>query len=239
MAAHAATIIGPMSAGKPPPAIVRLWKDNIRTEQLNRLAKLELQPGDEMGNTAHGQALLLWQQLPAGTRVDLPSPRAFGRTLGLFRTCATIKDRKIIQLELSAEEIAGLVGYSKSTIEAVLRWLGCNRIDYEGQKVSHGLGVLHRGRRTAWAYIRGKLQRVYRTSRITLTSLGRMLLGLGLRAKERLRDKYRRPVRAEQRQNLQPVRTGEQIFVQGQKTDDPEATTSTGHQWLATIQSKF
>ena len=32
--------------------------------------------------------------------------------------------------------------------EAVLRWLGCEAIQYSGAQVSRGLGILHRGRRT-------------------------------------------------------------------------------------------
>ena len=51
--------------------------------------------------------------------------------------------------------------------------------------VTRGLGMVHRGRRTAWAYLEGQLRRIYRTSKLVLTSMGRMLLGLGAREDER------------------------------------------------------
>ncbi len=139
----------------------------------------------EYGQRAWEQALVLWRQLPEGCRVDLPSPRAFSRILGLFRTCVTLKRNKLTRLELSAEEIAGLVHYSKATVEAVLRWLGCDTIEYDGAQVSRGIGILHRGRRTGIALVEGVRRFVYRTSRIVLTLLGRALLGLPSRDEER------------------------------------------------------
>jgi hypothetical protein len=175
--------------GQPGSSIVALWRrhDGRRAEQLARLSGLELQGGYDYGLRVWEQAKLLWQNLPEGVRVDLPSARAFGAVLGLFRTCVTLKKDKIAQLELSVEEIARLVGYSKATVEAVLRWLGCESIEYAGAQVSRGLNILHRGRRTGPALvpqtIGGKIVRtlrmVYRTSRIVLTLVGRALLGLG------------------------------------------------------------
>lgn len=174
MASHAAT------AGPPPGTFVALWRrhDTRRTEQLARLKSLELQAGDGYGQQAWKQARLLWQNLPEGMRIDLPSPRAFGRVLGVFRTCATLKQNRISALELSAADIAALVDYSKSTVEAVLRWLGSETIEYEGAQVSRGLGVLDRVRRKGPALVDGALRFVYRTSRIVLTIVGRALLGL-------------------------------------------------------------
>jgi len=180
VASHAAT------TGSPSRTFVALWRrnDTRRTEQLARLKSLELQAGDGYGQQAWEQARLLWQNLPQGVRIDLPSPRAFGRVLGLFRTCATLKQNKISALELSADEIATLVGYSKSTVEAVLRWLGSEAIECEGAQVSRGLGVLDRIRRTGPALVDGVVRFVYRTTRIVITLVGRALLGLAIGAVE-------------------------------------------------------
>ena len=79
------------TAGDAPHRIVRLWRDTARTEQLVRLRSLELQPGDEYGERAWQLAFEQWRQLPEEARVDLPSPRVFGRVLGIFRTGATLK----------------------------------------------------------------------------------------------------------------------------------------------------
>jgi hypothetical protein len=167
---------------------VRLWQDALRVEQLARLDELELQPGDEYGQHAWNLAYELWRNLPEGARIDLPSPRVFGRVLGLMRTGATLKSGKLLRLEISAEEMAELLGYSKSTVEAALRWLDSGPIEYEGTQIARGLGLIHRGRRTAWGYLDGIFRRVYRTSRTVLTLLGRMLLGLGPRDEERKRE---------------------------------------------------
>jgi hypothetical protein len=150
---------------------------------------LELQAGNDYGQRAWEMAHEAWRQLPEEARVDLPSPHVFSRVLGLFRTGATLKTGKLLQLEISAEEIANLLGYSKSTIEAALRWLDVNPIDYMGDQIARGLGLIHRGRRTAWAFLEGKMQRVYRTSKTVLTGLGRLVLGLGERYDERLEEK--------------------------------------------------
>lgn len=162
------------------PGLRVLWKghDKHRTEQLARLKALQLQHCENHGATVREQALLLWRQLPDTARVDLPSEHVFAALLGLFRTCAMLKDSPIGRLELSAEEIAELVTYSKSTVEAALRWLSCETIDYRGIQVARGLGIIHRGRRTGAAMVDGALKWVYRTSRIVITFLGRTLLGL-------------------------------------------------------------
>ena len=155
---------GSASAATAPPHIVRLWRDTTRVEQLARLRELELQAGDEFGLRAWELAHEAWRQLPDTARIDLPSPRVFGRVLGLLRTGATLKTGKLLRLELSAEEIAELLGYSKSTVEAALRWLDSGPIEHQGAQLARGLGLIHRGRRTAWAYLDGQLRRVYRTS---------------------------------------------------------------------------
>ena len=111
--------LGAQDAG----ALVRLWRDHGRVEQLARLKSLEIQHGD-YGQKAWDLAHREWRQLPEGSRIDLPSPRVFSAVLGLFRTGATLKNGKLIQLELSVAEIAEVVGYTKTTAEAALRWLG-------------------------------------------------------------------------------------------------------------------
>ena len=188
--ALAITGLGPLSPTTPPTGrIKRLWRDHVRAEQLARLKGLELQGAKEYGERAWEMANESWRQIPEEARVDLPSPHVFARVLGLFRTGATLKSAKLLQLEISAEEIAQLLGYSKSTIEAALRWLDSGPIDYMGDQLARGLGLIHRGRRTAWAFLEGKMQRVYRTSKTVLTGLGRLVLGLGDRYDERLDEK--------------------------------------------------
>ena len=188
--ALAITGLGPLSPTTPPTGhIKRLWRDHVRVEQLARLKALELQVGNDYGQRAWEMAQEAWRQLPEEARIDLPSPHVFSRVLGLFRTGATLKTGKLLQLEISAEEIADLLGYSKSTIEAAMRWLDSGPIDYMGDQLARGLGLIHRGRRTAWAFLEGKMQRVYRTSKTVLTGLGRLVLGLGDRYDERLDEK--------------------------------------------------
>lgn len=223
----------------------RLWSDKTRAEQLLRLRALELQHA-EAGAQAHQMAHEQWRQLPEGVRIDLPSPRVFAAVLGLYRTGAQIKESKLLQIELSAEEIGDLVGYSKSTIEATLLWLGCGAIEYQGMQVSRGLGLIHRGRRTAWAKVEGVLRRVYRTSRTMLTSLGRMILGLALRKDETRenRRKRHRPVGARKQRfgwhlsKSQPHGTDpppKLTFV----PPDPAPNEDFGKAWLKEIQDKL
>jgi hypothetical protein len=211
--ALAITGLGPLSPTTPPTGhIKRLWRDHVRAEQLARLQALELQAAKDYGERVWEMAYQAWRQIPEPARVDLPSPHVFARVLGLFRTGATLKTGKLLQLEISAEEIANLLGYSKSTIEAALRWLDSGPIDYMGDQLARGLGLVHRGRRTAWAILQGKLQRVYRTSKTVLTGLGRLVLGLGDRYDERLAEKRQARVHARhkpeapvQRQAVEPI----------------------------------
>jgi len=225
------------------PKIVRLWQDKVRTEQMARLQALELQPGDKYGQAAWEMAYEQWRNLPEGARIDLPSPRVFGRVLGLFRTGATLKTGKLLRLETSAQDIADLLGYSKSTVEAALRWLGCGPIEHHGVQVSRGLGLIHRGRRTALAYLCGALRRVYRTSRLVLTALGRILLGLAQKA---ARERQKAPSRTNRapRQVL-PFRRQEKHVAgmthAGGDADlyDKEPATDTGRVWLKRIASNL
>ena len=132
------------------PVVKILWKaqDKRRVEQLARLQALQLQHCEFFGAAVREQARLLYNQLPPFARIDLPSEHVFGSLLGLFRTCATLKKSPIGRLELSVEEIAELINYSKSTTEAALRWLGCGPIEYRGDILARGLEIIHRGRRT-------------------------------------------------------------------------------------------
>src|SRR5208283_2845885 len=105
---------------------------------------------------------------------------------------------KLLRLEISAEDIGELIGYSKTTVEAALRWLGSGPIENKGVQLARGLGLIHRGRRTALGYLDGILRKLYRTSRTVLTLLGRMLLGLGERDEERRREQREAKERAKQ-----------------------------------------
>ena len=252
--ASALAIPGPgptTTSSTTPPRIVRLWRDTTRVEQLARLRSLELQPGDDFGQQAWELAHEQWRNLPDHARIDLPSPHVFGRVLGLFRTGATLKTGKLLQLELSAEEIAELLGYSKTTIEAALRWLDAGPIDYLGDQLARGLGVLHRGRRTAWAFLEGKMQRVYRTSKTVLTGIGRLLLGLHDRYDERQAEKRAARARLYASTKAAPPATAtepptEHHHIEGLGSDgggqgaEPfAAPPDIGREWLRKIQSSF
>ena len=252
--ASALAIPGPgptTTSSTTPPRIVRLWRDTTRVEQLARLRSLELQPGDDFGQQAWELAHEQWRNLPDHARIDLPSPHVFGRVLGLFRTGATLKTGKLLQLELSAEEIAELLGYSKTTIEAALRWLDAGPIDYLGDQLARGLGVIHRGRRTAWAFLQGKMQRGYRTSKTVLTGIGRLLLGLHDRYDERKAEKRAARWRRHTGISTTPPATTidpptERQHIQGIGTDgggqgaEPfAAPPDIGREWLRKIQSSF
>ena len=191
--------------------------------------------------------------LGCSASADGPSPRVFGRVLGLFRTGATLKTGKLLRLEISVAEIADLLGYSKTTVEAVLRWLGSGPIEYQGDQLSRGLGIIHRGRRTAFAYLDGVFRRVYRTSRLVLTMIGRMLLGLGPRDEERAKEK--RQARARQQAEVSREKAkqaaaiddapalAEQEHIQGHGDDgggdlQPDTsgmTNDVGRHWLSKI----
>ena len=246
--ALAITGLGPLSPTTPPTGhIKRLWRDHVRTEQLARLKALELQAANDYGQRAWEMAHEAWRQLPEQARVDLPSPHVFSRVLGLFRTGATLKTGKLLQLEISAEEIADLLGYSKSTIEAAMRWLDSGPIDYMGDQLARGLGLIHRGRRTAWAFLEGKLQRVYRTSKTVLTGLGRLVLGLGDRYDERLdekrqarahaRAKPEAPAPSEQQQASVTVGVGE--GGPPPNADPMAPPADVGRDWIRKIREKL
>jgi len=241
----------PPNAATNPPRIVRLWRDTVRVEQLARLQALELQAGDEFGQRAWDLAHEQWRNLPDHARVDLPSPRAFGRVLGLFRTGACLKTGKLLRLEISAQEIADLLGYSKSTVEAVLRWVGAEAIEYQGDQLSRGLSIIHRGRRTAWAFLEGKMRRVYRTSRLVLTNLGRLMLGLPSpddhhRQQKRQAYAHRKAAITRPAPSAEPTRRAELDHVQGIGSGGGghspvvEGTTpDVGREWLRKIQSSL
>ncbi|MFC1610923.1 hypothetical protein ACFL6C_08185 [Myxococcota bacterium] len=230
------------TANTAPPRIVRLWRDTTRVEQLARLNALELQSGDKFGERAWELAHQQWRQIPEDIRVDLPSPHVFGRILGLFRTGATLKTGKLLRLELSAQEIGELIGYSKATVEAAIRWLGCEPIEVGGDIYGRGIGMIHSGRRTAWAYLEGQLKRVYRTSRRILTNLGRLMLGLGQRdverQKERREQRRREIVEAKKEAELPspPPPRREQTHVAGLETVDEPVTDDVGRSYLQQIK---
>lgn len=96
------------------PRIVPLWRERLRVEQLARFKGLRLQSCDDAGKAACAAANAVHQQLPNGVRIDLPSWRVFSRVLGLYRSGASLNSRPMTVLELSAAEIAGLVGYSRA-----------------------------------------------------------------------------------------------------------------------------
>jgi hypothetical protein len=169
----------PPATGACASEIVRLWKDTDRLEQVARINGLHLQSCDREGQKAWEQASLLHAQMPAGVRVDLPSPRVFARVLGFYRSAAALKHRPMLEFEMSVQDIAAAVGYSKSAVEAALRWLGGDAIEYKGMLVARGLGYIDRTRRKARAFVRGVLKNVYRTTQTALTLLGRAFLGLG------------------------------------------------------------
>lgn len=173
----------PLSAQKPVAdpkhRLARLWDDDRRHQQLARLSAMQMQACDEEGAQVWDLALIRRNRLPEEARVDLPSPRAFARVLGVLRSAGTLKKNPMQRLELSAEEIGELAGYSKATAEAVLRWLGSDPIKYLGKIVCDGLGIIKRGRRLGLAYLEGRLRRIYRTSCITLTFVGLTMLRMG------------------------------------------------------------
>ncbi len=244
---HGSATTGP-TVGEQPPHIVRLWGESTRVEQLARLKALELQPGDEYGLQAWQQAQEIHRNLPKRVRIDLPSPRVFGRVLGFFRTGATLKTGKLLRLEISVQEMAHLLGYSKATVEACLRWLGSEPIEYQGEIIARGLGIIHRGRRTAWAFLDGVRRRVYRTSRLVLTLIGRLLLGLGEREQERKKERREQRRRQQQEQQKQEASVAavevrpEPHHVQGQ--DDAGAAESdadhdVSKSWLRKIRESL
>lgn len=180
----------------------------MRMRQLARLKKLRTRQFDESrsaGRIAWAEAKRLQADMPLevpdvdgnerAMRVDVPSPDVFALILGLFRAGATLKagkgDGKIIELELSAGDIAELIGRSKATVEAALRLLSCARVVYKDIDYGRALGILHRRRRYGRAFLDGRLRWIHRTSSIVLTLAGRALLQLPERREERLRERFK------------------------------------------------
>lgn len=161
--------------------VVRLWRDVDRTQQRARFLGLpEIAPHDKGGRLAWEEARCIYRQLPQGCDIMLPSARVFARVLGLMRSGHKLKNNPIKKIELSTQEIAECIGYSKSIVCAALRWLGCGPIRYRGEIVGRGIGWLHRGRRVGAGYLFGKLRRLYRTSVMVLTLVGSGMLGLAM-----------------------------------------------------------
>jgi len=219
------------------PHIIPLWHDTTRAEQLVRLGALQLQTEDELGKQAWKLAHLAWRNLPKWARVDLPTHRVFARILGLLRTGATLKKGKILLLELSVKEIAKLLGYSKSTVEVALRWLGSGPIEHHGKQIARGIGLIHRARRTGLAFLEGELRKVYRTSKLGLTVFGRLALGLVDRDDERKQEK------AEQRDTNkkleEPKPPTSQPSPQSEQkpaaVEEAAASTEVGKSWVKRI----
>ncbi len=203
----ASAVIATTTGEQPPRRLGRLWSDSVRGQQRARFAALrtrQFEEAREAGIQARDRAkAMLAANLPRElegddgvlrpVRVDVPSADAFALVLGVFRTGATLSETrgggKILGIELSAQDIANLVGRSKATVEAVLRLIGCGPIEYKGVTYAHGLGLVHRRRRHGRGYLKGKLRWLYRTSSTMLTLLGRVFLGLVQRAKESRQNK--------------------------------------------------
>ena len=121
------------------------WNESKRRAQMRRFeGGIEPQYCDDI---AHA----LWQQikeqvakLEPGVRLDVPLPRLLSRLLGVYRAAATLKMDPMKLLELSVAEIARIAGYSKSQVEAAMRWLGTSVIYYKGKPVAKGLGIIER-----------------------------------------------------------------------------------------------
>ncbi|OGQ89548.1 MAG: hypothetical protein A2289_07170 [Deltaproteobacteria bacterium RIFOXYA12_FULL_58_15] len=232
-----------------PPRIVRLWSEASRSEQKIRFAALQIQVDIDKGMKVWELAYEAWRNLPKQVRIDLPSPRMFAAVLGLFLTGATLKTKKMLLLELSAADIAELLKCSKSTAEATLRWLGSGPIIHHGEQITRGLGLIHRGRRTALGYLQGVLRKVYRTSRTMLTAMGRMMLGLGALEeyrKEQKRQAYRQRKVDQAASGQAEIEKRELTHIQGHGDDggghDTKSDlvpTEVGRSWLTKIKERL
>lgn len=179
-----------------------LWVDAVRTVQLGRLRRLELQVSRREGLVAWHRAQEQRKQLPEGVRVDLPSPRVLGAVLGLWRSGSCLKRGRLETIELALTELAELVGVSKSVICDALRWLGCDDWEAAPGVWVRALGYLQIVRRAGPArVIEGGVERVreiFRTSKRFLTELGQALLGLTpLQRVARYAQRHERRVRRE------------------------------------------
>jgi hypothetical protein len=232
--AASVAIAGPSPTNVAPqqPHIVRLWNDTARVEQLARLKSLQIQADIKLGERAWADANLLWKNLPKDARasIDLPSAHMFAWVLGVFRTCATLTNRKMLVLEVSAQDIADVIKKSKSTVEATLRWLESGPIEYKGEQVSRGLGVIHRARRTGLGFLDGVLRRLYRTSKTVLTLVGRALLGLPAVEDERKLEKA-----APKKRKVQKSPPTHRSEHKPAAVEEAAAPTDTGRAWIKRI----
>lgn len=173
---------GSSGAGKCRPVFRKLIHDRERKRQRNRLRHLQKQDCDAYGKEVARLIEHVLAEIPVGIRkaIDVPSWHVFAAILALIRCAATLKkgDGPIPVLELSAAEIAAKAGYSRSTIQAALRWLCGDPIHVWGVWVADGIGVLLRRKRYAVALVNGQPKMASRTSTIEVSVTGKLLLGL-------------------------------------------------------------
>jgi hypothetical protein len=160
------------------------WNDHCRKNQVGRFEKLQVQVCDGAGQQLWDIIQEQVRTFAPGVRVDVPSPRLLARLIGLYRTGATLKCDPMLELELSAEEIARFTGYCKSQVEAALRWLGDASITYLGEVVAQGLGVIERTARIGKIKMCKVVRGVFRTSLTKLSALGRGIAGLVAAARQ-------------------------------------------------------
>jgi hypothetical protein len=158
--------------------VTLLWNDRCRHTQVKRFEALQVQTCDAAGQSVWDLIQEQLRSVPPEVRIDVPSPRVFSRVLGVYRTAVMLKKDPMRVLELSAEEIARLAGYSKSQVEAALRWLGDQPITYLGKQIALGLGFIKRTTRKGKLMICNTVRGVFRTSLTQLSAIGRSLIGL-------------------------------------------------------------
>jgi len=186
------------------PAFRKLIRDDVRKSQRRRIRHLQKQDCDTQGKEVWRLARELAVEIPTGMRraVTVPSWRVFAAILAMFRCLATLKKAEgpILVLELSAKEIAEKVGYSRSTVQAALRWLCDDPIHVWGVWVASGLGILNRKKRFAMAMFDGQPAPASITSTIHLTLRGKILLHLIPGRKEKTQPPQRRRQRRKTKQ---------------------------------------
>ena len=63
--------------------------------------------------------------------------------LGFFKNWYSFEDQRQVWLDLSAAQLASLIGIAESTLHEVLRWLGVGPVlDASGVKIGEGLGLI-------------------------------------------------------------------------------------------------
>lgn len=157
-------------------AVKPCFNEDERKSQYLRLSRLRLQDCDKAAIDVYRRAKQQIDRLEPGVRIDLPSTRVLSSILAVFRCGAAIKNDAMLHLELSARELALRTKYSKSTIEAALRWLRPDPIRVKGKIVAHGLGIIQCQVRKGIALVGDHLMGVYRTSIRSLTVAGMQLL---------------------------------------------------------------